>query len=380
MKELIEAVRLTGARLCLDCGKCTAVCPVARANGSFSPRKIVANAVAGDENAMKDETIWHCLTCKLCSERCPSDVDYVDLTKVVRIDAYKEGKEAYCSHGSAFQLLMRIMTSPELKQQRMGWLTPNLRISEKSDYLYFVGCIPYFDAFFEKLDVNTSEIARSTVRLLNAIGIEPVVMPDERCCGHDLLWAGDAENFKMLARHNVEKLKATGATKIVTACPECATTLKIYYPEFVGALPFEVVHLSELLDKHVRSGELKFERDDRQVTFQDPCRLGRFLEVYDQPRNLLRAVYGDSFKDMRRSRNASICCGTSGWMNCGIHSKAIQTGRLGEARKTGSKVLATACAKCKIHFKCAMNDTGFPEESKIQVEDLAVLLASSLRQ
>jgi Fe-S oxidoreductase len=380
LKELIESVRLTGARLCLDCGKCTAVCPVARANGSFSPRKIVANAVAGDEGAMTNETIWHCLTCKLCSERCPSDVDYVDLTKVVRIDAHKGGKEAFCSHGSAFQLLMKIMASPELKQQRMGWLTPGLKISDKSDCLYFVGCIPYFDAFFEKLDVNTSEIARSTVKLLNAIGIEPVVMPDERCCGHDLLWAGDVEGFKALARHNIEKLKATGAKRVVTACPECATTLKVYYPEFVGALPFEVVHLTELVDKHAKSGELKFELKDKRVTFQDPCRLGRFLSVYDPPRNLLRQLFGESFKDMRRSRNASICCGTSGWMNCGIHSKSIQTDRLREARKTGSEILATACAKCKIHFKCAMGDTGFPDEAKIQVEDMAVLLASSLKQ
>jgi len=190
----------------------------------------------------------------------------------------------------------------------------------------------------------------------------------------------DAEFAKSLGvtDGDVEKLKATGATKIVSACPECVTTLKVYYPEFVGALPFQVFHLTEVLDKYVASGELKLRKDSKEVTFQDPCRLGRFLNVYDQPRNLLKAICGDSFKDMRRSRNASICCGTSGWMNCGIHSKAIQTGRLTEARKTGSRVLATACAKCKIHFTCAMNDTGFPEESKIEVEDLAVLLASSL--
>jgi heterodisulfide reductase subunit D len=380
VKELVEAIKLTGARLCLDCGKCTAVCPVARANDCFSPRRIVASAVSGDEDAMTDETIWHCLTCKLCSEKCPSDVDYVDLTKVVRIDAHRGGKEAYCSHGSAFQLLMRIMTTPELKQQRTGWLTPDLKVSDKSDHLYFVGCIPYFDAFFEKLEVNTSEIARSTVKLLNAVGIEPIVMPDERCCGHDLLWAGDVENFKMLAKHNIEKLEATGAKHIVTACPECATTLKTYYPEFVGPLPFEVVHLTELLDKRVAAGELRFEARQESVTFQDPCRLGRFLEVFDAPRNLLRQVFGDSFREMRRSGRSSICCGTSGWMNCGTHSKAIQTDRLKEANNTGARILATACAKCKIHLKCAMSDVGFPEEAKILVEDVAVLLASSLRK
>lgn len=380
MKDTVEAIRATSARLCLDCGKCTAVCPVSRVNGCFSPRRIVASAVSGDDEALKNEGIWHCLTCKLCSERCPSDVDYVDLTKVVRIDAHRGGEEAVCAHGSAFQLLMRIMTTPELKQKRLDWLTKDLKVSDKSEYLYFVGCLPFFDAFFEDLKANPVEIARSTVKVLNAIGIEPIVLPDERCCGHDLLWAGDAKNFEMLAKHNVERLKATGAKKIITACPECAATLKLYYAQFAGTVPFEVYHLSELLEKSLASGQLKLRKNDEQVTFQDPCRLGRFLGVYEQPRSVLDALFGDGFKDMRRSRNASICCGTSGWIHCGIASKAIQTDRLKEARSTGSTLLATACAKCKIHLMCAMKDVGFPEEAKIRVEDLAVLVASALEQ
>jgi Fe-S oxidoreductase len=273
---------------------------------------------------------------------------------------------------------MKIMTTPELKQKRLDWLTADLKVSAKSDYLYFVGCLPFFDAFFEDLKANPVEIARSTVKILNAMGIEPIVLADERCCGHDLLWAGDVKNFEMLARHNLERLKATGAKKIVTACPECAATLKLYYSEFAGALPFEIYHLSELVDKSLASGQLKLRKTDKRVTFQDPCRLGRFLGVYEQPRNLLEALFGEGFKDMRRSKNASICCGTSGWIHCGIASKAIQTDRLKEARQNGSSVLATACAKCKIHFMCAMKDVGFPEEAKIQVEDLAVLVASAL--
>ena len=378
MKGTVEAIRATSARLCLDCGKCTAVCPVARVNGGFSPRRLVANAVLGDSEALKNEGIWHCLTCKLCSERCPSDVDYVDLMKVVRVDAHRGGEQAVCAHGSAFQLLMRIMTTPELKQKRLEWLTGDLKVSEKSDYLYFVGCLPFFDAFFEDLKTGQVQIARSTVKILNAMGIEPIVMADERCCGHDLLWAGDVENFEMLARQNIEKLKATGAKKIVTACPECAATLKLYYSELAGSLPFEVVHLSELIDKSLTSGQLKLKKIDKKITFQDPCRLGRFLEVYEQPRHILEALCGEGFKDMRRSRNSSVCCGTSGWIHCGADSKAIQTDRLKEARQTGSTLLATACAKCKIHFMCAMKDVGFPEEAKIQVEDLAVLVASAL--
>jgi len=378
VKDTVRAIKATGARFCLDCGKCTAVCPVARANDCFSPRRIVVGSVSSGGQAALSDRLWDCLTCKLCSEKCPSDVDYVDLTKIVRIEAHRAGEEGLCAHGSTLHELMRIMTSPKLNQKRLEWLTEDLKISDKSDYLYFVGCLPYFDAFFDELDVNCLEIARSTIRLLNAAGIEPMLLPDERCCGHDLLWAGDVENFEKLAKHNIQQFRESGAKKIVTSCPEGTATLKLYYPEFADSLPFEVIHLTELLDEQCASGALKFKKNNKLVTYQDPCRLGRFLGVYKQPRNLLRALFGDGFSDMRRSGNAAICCGTSGWMNCGIHSKAIQTQRLKEARSTGSAVLATACAKCKIHFKCAMKDIDFPEEARIQVEDLAVLAASSL--
>jgi Fe-S oxidoreductase len=380
LKDTTQAIKATGARFCLDCGKCTAVCPVARVNDSFSPRRIVVGSVSSGELATRTERLWDCLTCKLCSEKCPSDVDYVDLTKVVRIDAHGAGEEGLCAHGSTLHELMRIMTTPKLNQNRLGWITEDLKVSEKSDYLYFVGCLPYFDAYFEELDVSCLDIARSTVRLLNAAGIEPVILPDERCCGHDLLWAGDLANFEKLAKHNIEKFKESGAKRIITSCPEGAATFKLYYPEVAGSMPLDVLHLVEFLDEQCSSGALRFKTTEKSVTYQDPCRLGRFLGVYEQPRNLLRALFGDGFSDMRRSGQSAICCGTSGWMNCGIHSKSIQTQRLREARLTGSTLLATACVKCKIHFACAMKDVDFPEEARIQVEDLAVLAASSLEK
>ena len=92
--------------------------------------------------------------------------------------------------------------APDLKQNRLNWVNGDLKIAEKGEVLYFVGCAPFFDVFFSDLEVKTLDAAKSVVKLLNAVGVEPVLMPNERCCGHDLLWSGDRENFLKLAEHN----------------------------------------------------------------------------------------------------------------------------------------------------------------------------------
>jgi len=117
----------------------------------------------------------------MCNERCPSDVYYSEFIRDVRIEASRIGQEGECSHGGAIQSLMRIMSSPNLRQNRLNWISKDLKISKQSEYLYFVGCLPYFDAFFTELDLNTISIAKSTIRILNYLGIEPIIMENERC-------------------------------------------------------------------------------------------------------------------------------------------------------------------------------------------------------
>ena len=213
---------------------------------------------------------------------------------------------------------------------------------------------------------------------LNHLGIKPQVLADERCCGHDQLWQGDVDNFQALAKLNMDTLKSSGAKRIVSTCPECARTLKIDYPQYLGEHGLEVLHLTELL---VESGMSisSASPDDPRVTYQDPCRLGRHMEVYDAPRQAITDL-GFELVEMRRHAESSLCCGTSCWISCGQVSKNIQVERLEEACATGAELLVTACQKCQIHFKCAQNDPLLGEKISIQIRDLTTLIAEKLSE
>jgi len=373
--DMEKAIKETHAYRCLDCGKCTAVCPLARLNPTYSPRLTVERALWGGDLA-HDRFLWSCLTCGACSERCQSDVAYAEFIRHLRTQAWKGGQSGECAHGGALQTLMRMMTK-NVKQNRLGWLGRGLEVVERSDTLYFVGCLPYFEVIFQELDFPGYKIARSTVKALNHLGITPMVLEDERCCGHDLLWEGDVDNFRRLAELNLQTIEESGAQRVVTSCAECYHTLKVEYPRYVGGPKAEVIHISELLAQELPT--LKgSRRPSKQVTYQDPCRLGRFSGLYEPPRQLIASLPGVELVEMERNRAQALCCGTSCWTNCGADNKEIQVERLREAKATGADLLITACPKCQIHFRCAMSDEKIGQEARIEMEDLVVLAANAL--
>jgi len=181
-----------------------------------------------------------------------------------------------------------------------------------------------------------------------------------------------------LAEHNLREISGAKAKQVVTTCPECYVTLKVEYPRYFGSLDFEVVHISQLLAEKVADGELKFHRSAKKVTYHDPCRLGRFSSIYDEPRTIIDAIPGVELLEMPRSRTSALCCGTQAWMNCGTVNKQIQSERLREASATGADVLLTFCPKCQIHFRCAMHDDRLGEELGIEIEDVTSLAAKAL--
>ncbi|UCD20360.1 MAG: (Fe-S)-binding protein [candidate division WOR-3 bacterium] len=376
--KIAKAIRDSKAYLCMECGKCTGTCPVSRYNHGYSPRILVNKAIrSGNHDLLKDKNIWACLTCKLCDERCPAAIEYIDLTLTTRLEAKKIGEGALCSHGGAAQSLMRIMTTPELEQKRLDWIDNDLKTTQQGDVLYFVGCMPYFDILFSDIKVNTLQAARASVKILNKLGITPVVLPQERCCGHDLLWSGDMENFEKLARHNIEEITKSGAKRIVFSCPEGYRTFKIDYPRYFGT-HFRVEHITETIARAISNGELKMKNLEKVVTFQDPCRLGRHLRIYDEPRKAITSVPGLQLNEMARSRQRAICCGVSAWMSCSTYSKSIQRARLTEAKETGADLFVLSCPKCEIHFQCAMSDEKAGNDTRIETIQLVTLIADAL--
>ncbi len=377
--NLEDIIKETKTYYCLECGKCTSLCPVARHNSNFSPRLMLERALMGFGNELiHDRELFSCLTCYACSDLCPADVDYPVFTQKVRNLAAVEGEHGDCAHSGTLFSLMRLMSRPDIRQRRLEWLD-GCRTSEKSEVLYFVGCAPYFQPIFEDIEVNPVNIARNSIKILNALGIEPMVLPDERCCGHDLLWTGDVEAFKKLAQFNAQMIKESGAKKIVFSCPEGYRTFKLDYPRYVE-LDCELMHITELLAQGLKSNELGLKKIAKQVTYQDPCRLGRHLGIYEPPREIIKAIPGIKLVEMEHQGEGSICCGTSAWTNCGSYSKEIRVERLLEAKATGAEVLVTACPKCQIHFKCAMVDKGAEKGSNVRMEvmDIVTLVANAL--
>ncbi len=387
--SLANLIQLTGAWACQDCGACTAVCPIARAGDDYSPRRNVLGA-RGDwwDEMVLGETLSHCLTCGRCDLRCPTGVQYVNLVQALRERATDAGVEPDCPHGGALQSIMRIQASGALKQDRLGWITDDLRTAPATGEVFlFIGCTPYFDALFTELGVTTLDGTRAAVRLLNALEVVPVVSPDERCCGHDLLWNGDRVHFEQLARHNADLIAASGAKVVVTACAECARTLALDYGPFLGTGPPRIVHLAEYLAERVADLPLgdpaqsdlpAGENGTHRVTYQDPCRLGRHLGVYDPPRALLAAVPGLELLEMAHAGPRATCCAGGTWSNCDRYAKQIQVERLREARRAGAEALVTACPKCQIHYRCAMKDPNLAGEISIPIRDLAELVAAGL--
>jgi len=375
-----EAISATNVRQCLDCGKCSSSCPVARINDEYSPRRVVDRFLLGmGEKMVSSREMWMCTGCYLCRERCPSDVRFAEFLAKVRSLADPETKDELCAHGGLPLSISRIMTTPGLNQKRMAWLPAEAKVAEKGDLLYFVGCLPYFDVIFEDIDPNTVSIAQNAVRLLNHLGENPVVMKNERCCGHDLLWTGDYESFRRLAEMNVEEIRASGAKKVVTTCAECYRTIAKDYPEAVGELGFEVVHFSQHLADLMEKNKLEFKKPlNKRIVYHDPCRLGRHMGVYDAPRRVLQSILGVELLEMENNREAARCCGVSSWLACSKYTKELQRERLVEAKETGADLLVTACPKCQIHWKCILSEKSEVRPTGIDIEfsDLATVAAN----
>jgi Fe-S oxidoreductase len=274
---------------------------------------------------------------------------------------------------------MRAMTAGDLSPRRWTDLPASIRLDSRSPVLFFGGCAPSFDLFFRKfMGTSARTICEDSLRLLNFFDIEPQVLADERCCGHDLLWSGDRLNFLRLARLTAHRIAESGVKEVITACPECYHTLSRTYPRFGLTLSARVTHIYEFLEREIDKGAVRFNPLSRRITFQDSCRQSRLDQMAHLPRQLIRRLVDAGFSEMPESGSAAVCCGNCAWTGCGAHSKALQVQRLAQARRTGADLLVTACPKCQIHLRCAMEDPFRGDELTMEVMDLTSLIARTI--
>ncbi len=381
---------------CLECGRCTAVCPVAR-HQSFSPRRLISRALAAGAGALQgDPALWTCLTCNRCQSVCPLGIDYPRFILAARAEALSASEHERppasaqllpCSHGGVFEQVSRIAARPNLRQNRLAWLTPDLRVEIVPEGgraagrdLLFVGCSPYFAAYFGgSTGTALTTTLRSVVRLLNRAGLEPALLANERCCAYPLRLAGRSREADELEQRVHAQIRASGCSRVITFCPECLIALR----EIAGrhGSSGEIAHLSQVLWERRAAWQTETTPAAPgcagRVTFQDPCRLGRCAGLYDPPRRLLTEMARVDVVEMERSREQALCCGNTAWLHCDAATRGLQLERLTEASATGCRQLVTACPGCFIHLSCAQAGLEGHPAADVEIVDIWNLLAGA---
>lgn len=392
---------------CMRCGRCEAVCPAHLSGVPLSPRKLIqdlkdhlsaagprllaAQAAGaapaglpplygpgdgGPQPAVLEVELWGCRTCGACQRECPVFIEHVpkivDMRRALVMTDARMGDEVQ-------QLLKslddRMHPWVGSARDREEWCADlGLKVlgsGERAEWLFWVGCT---GAMIER----NIRVTRAVAKVLKAAGVDFGILGSEECCtGDPARRVGGEVTFQVCAKTNVETLRRYGVRKIVTACPHCFNTLENEYPDFGG--DFEVVHHTELIAQLLRDGRLRLSKQIGDLTYHDPCYLGRHNDVYEAPREVLRAVAGDAgLRELPRSRSRSLCCGSGGgyaWMDDDPKTR-INHLRIDEVLASGAKTAAVSCPFCMQMFEDGLAAKD-PARS-VQALDIAEIVADAL--
>ncbi len=367
---------------------CSSNCPIVE-QFPLSPHQLTKIAAIGAKNKiLREDVLRSCLTCRTCQEYCPQDIDFIEFIKAARRLLVNEGIKYETTHHDILTLINEIQANQSSGLKVPFDLEPkDSQISKKGKkgkIAYFFGCLPILDVVFDNLNLNLVKIAQNGIKILNEVFKQPpIILGNMKCCGHDALWKGNFATFKKLAIHNANEINKLGIETLITTCAECYRTLKLDYQKYIENINFKVIHLTELIADAIESDQLEFlDSPNRVVTYHDPCRLGRHMKVYSPPREILNSMkeHGIEFNEMTRSKENSVCCGVSCFINCNDLSKALQHDRIKEA-KSVADLLVTSCPKCQIHYNCWLQEKKekISDEIKLEITDITNLIANMMK-
>ena len=338
-------------------------------NNALSVKKIVSAIIDGKGRNFPTE-IWESAECL----RIEKGTDFAGFIRDIRAIAFKNGFNDIPMYNGAIRTISRMLADNDLKQKRLDWIHSGLKISPKSNMVLFIGDLPYYEEIFAKdSGFSPLDTARGALRLLNAVGMAPAVLEDEVSSGYDELWSGDVETFKKLAQKNVRTIKKSGAKEIVTLDACSFYALGKEYPKHFQDFKIPVVHISQKLSDKI--SPLQFGRMEETVTYHDPCFM-RQQKIFDEPRQILNAVFNGSFIEMKHNRENALCTGAHRFANCGTIAKRMQVKTLKEAENAGAEILVTSCPREAIILKLALRSESW-KEANVEIKEL-IALASEL--
>jgi Fe-S oxidoreductase len=334
-----------------------------------SKKQLIGEVIAED-------TLWACTTCRACEEVCPVAIEHVP-----RITAMRQGQflmaEAYPKElNPALKGLERNGNPWGIGyDKRADWAegldVKTMADDQNVDYLLWVGCAGSFDDRSKKVTTSLVKILQKAKISFAILGIE------EKCTGDYARRVGSEMMFQMMAQENIATLNNYNVKKIITACPHCLNTLKHEYPAMGG--DYEVIHHAEFIDQLVKQGKIKLKQSlEGTLTYHDPCYLGRYNNIFDQPRSVLQSVSKSGLKELERQGRESFCCGAGGgrmWMEETI-GKRIYLERSEEIVRQQVSNVAVGCPFCMTMIEDGMKELG--KEEEIKTLDIAELVEKDM--
>ncbi len=360
---------------CRFCFMCRHVCTMGLATGweSDTPRGkalILFKVLRGHAEYNDDlvRSIYHCCLCGMCQTWCKGDYTLPAAILLARNDIVQQGKEPEAARQIKDNILESGNPFGRPASDRFQALEYQ-RPAEKptAEVLYYVGC----DTAYQR-----PEIANAFLRILAQAGVDFTLLPNETSSGKPLSVLGYSNEAKQVAETLAANIKQTGCRTLVTACPSSFDALKNDYPELgVDLAGIEVLHASQYVDRLVSQGKLTLKnRLDRPATVLDSDRLGRFNDVFDEPRRLVQAIPGVELREMSWTRELAHSCGETGGVIRLLYPELVRPLAdrvLAEAADCGAQLVATSCPVSKQTLLEA-------NSRKIEIRDVIELVAESL--
>lgn len=390
---------------CTECGRCTSVCPANLTGKKLSPRKVVMDVRArmkekgpgvvkngadytDNKSLLRDfvseEELWACTLCNACAQECPININQPAMIVGMRRYLVMEESAAPGELNSIFSNIENNGAPWQFSQDdRMEWVEEGVEVpvmadmlarGEKPEYLLWVGSAGAFDDRYKR-------VSRSMVKILNSMGASYAVLgTDESSSGDVARRAGNEMLFQMQALMNIEIFEGYEVKKIISCDPHAYNTFKNEYPDLGGS--YEVIHHSQFLRDRLNDGSLSIPADamkGKNITFHDPCYLGRANQEYKAPRQVLDAFSADKV-EMARNKSFALCCGAGGgqmFKEAEKGDKEVFIERTEEALGTGADIIATACPYCMVMMTDGIKYKN--QEEKVKNYDIAELVEMNIK-
>lgn len=380
IQNLILGKTLTKCQQCITCtGYCT-VSPYFNGVETYSSkgRLIIARGIMKKELDFSNKIVdilYNCTSCGLCFAQCFQDLEFHEVILYLRHIIAEKGLVPQIFHEAAANIFENGDPSATPINRRLSRIKnfSKLDLPKKSDVLCWLGCT---------VATRTPKTAESFINIMNHVNTEFTMLGEqEGCCGYVLISSGLWEEATKVANEVIKRIEKTKAKTLITPCSGCYYTFTRLYPEILNLeMPCEILHSSQYIETLIKKDKLKLKPLNLNITYHDPCSLGRHCKIYNAPRNILKAIPDLNLIELPLNKGLARCCGGGGGLwtfNNRVSIESAYTRLKEDLIPTNVNILTTACPLCQLNFRFASRMKSLSKKS-IKIYDILEIIESAI--